>query len=117
MKNKFLVSLLLLALALPMFAFALGDPDAGAIGTDNFPKVEFADWIDTLLTIIFVFIIFGAIVFILYAAWLFATAQGDPGKVEKAKTIIFWVVIAVIVTALAWGVVKWLVEKFGGSLN
>ncbi len=112
MKNKFLAMLVVFGI-MPVVGLALPDPQAGgAAGTDNFPKVAFGDWVNTVMTIIFVIIVFASIIFILYAAYLFATAQGESAQVDKAKTIIFWVVIGVITTALAYGLIQWVLKQF-----
>lgn len=54
-----------------------------------------------------------AVVFLLYAAFLYLTAGGNDEKVKQAKNIIIYVVVAIIVALVAAGVVN-IVQNFIG---
>lgn len=61
-----------------------------------------------LLTRVFGFF-FGIVValssiFLLYAAFQYVIARGDEGKIEKAKNIIIYAVVALVVAAIAYAV-------------
>lgn len=49
-----------------------------------------------------------AVLFILFGAFLLATAAGDDKKVEKGRRAITFVFVAVVIAALAHGLVLWL---------
>jgi hypothetical protein len=57
-----------------------------------------------------------AVVFILYASFIYLTAAGDDTKVEKAKNIIVYAVIAIIVALLAGGFASLIGSFFGVNL-
>ncbi len=46
-----------------------------------------------------------AVLFLLYAAFTYLRAGGDPSKVDEAKNIIIYAIIAVVVAVLAKGMV------------
>lgn len=46
-----------------------------------------------------------AVVFLLYAAFLYLTAAGDSGKTDQAKNIIIYAIVAIIVAVLAKGII------------
>lgn len=50
---------------------------------------------------IFYFFMLLAVIFGIYAAFMFITAGGDEEKIKKARSIIFYVVIAIIIAVLA----------------
>lgn len=54
----------------------------------------------------FGFLIILAVVFVIYAAYLYLTAGGDPGKVQTATRVIAYAAAAVVVGALARGIVS-----------
>jgi membrane-associated HD superfamily phosphohydrolase len=57
-----------------------------------------ADWI-------FYILLFVAAIFIVIAGVNFVTAQGDPEKVKKARDMVMYAVIGIIVALLARGIV------------
>lgn len=88
-------------------ASAQGPADCGTPGAPACP-VTSVEGIFELLTKIFGFF-FGVVValasiFLLYAAFQYIIARGDEGKIEKAKNIIIYAVVALVVAAIAWAV-------------
>ncbi|MFA6136187.1 MAG: pilin [Candidatus Paceibacterota bacterium] len=67
---------------------------------------KIVQWVYTILFIV-------AVLFILIAAFYFITSSGDDTKVKKAKSMLLYAVIGIVVALLSWGIVKF-VE---GSLN
>ena len=53
-------------------------------------------------------------ILIIYAAFLLLTASGDVAKVNKAKTIILWTLVAVAIILLAKGLPSAVKGIFGG---
>jgi hypothetical protein len=52
----------------------------------------------------FAIVIALASVFLLYAAFLYVTSRGEGEKIENAKKIIIFAVVALIVAAIAAGI-------------
>lgn len=46
-----------------------------------------------------------AVIFIVYAAFLYLTAAGDEKKIGQAKDIIIYAVVAIVVAVLAKGII------------
>jgi len=63
---------------------------------------------------LFGFIVVIAVVFLLYAAFLYLTAGGNEEKLKQAKNIIIYVVVAIVVALVAAGVVN-IVQNFIGA--
>ncbi|PIR44111.1 hypothetical protein COV23_01600 [Candidatus Wolfebacteria bacterium CG10_big_fil_rev_8_21_14_0_10_31_9] len=100
-----LLSLLILpSLVLIDTAYAqVGPPDAQQVYIQTYGDViniieTIADWmLGILLTL--------AVIFLIYAAFLYLTAAGDSTKIDKAKVIIVYAVVAIVVALLAQGIV------------
>ena len=63
-----------------------------------------AGWIQTFFFII-------AIIFIILAAFQYLTAQGEPEKLTKARTMIIYAIVAIVVALVAGGM-KGLADTF-----
>lgn len=50
---------------------------------------------------------------IIYGGFLMMTSGGDPGKVQKGKSAVFGAVIGLIISILAFAIVKYVVESVG----
>jgi len=93
---------LVATLAAPLAAAAADE--YGREGVDTPEKVitiinKFGGWLYGALLAL-------AVVFIIYAAFLFLTSGGDAEKVGKAKKQLIYAVVAVATTILATGVIK-----------
>jgi hypothetical protein len=62
------------------------------------------DVLNFVLRIIFTVLMIAAIGFILYAAFKYLTAMGDPGKVAEAHKALLWAAVAIAVALVATGV-------------
>ncbi|MBI4262010.1 hypothetical protein HY624_00600 [Candidatus Uhrbacteria bacterium] len=60
-----------------------------------------------------------ALVLIIYAGFLWMTAQGDPEKVTKARDILIEATIGLIIIALAWSITTYITGTNGieGALS
>ena len=56
-----------------------------------------------------------AVIFIILGAFALMTAQGDATKIETGRTQILYAIIAVIVAAVSWGAVTWILEQIGAT--
>lgn len=54
-----------------------------------------------------------AVLFVIYAAYLYMTSAGDPAKVADASKYILWAVIASIVALSAFGIIALAKAVFG----
>ena len=54
-----------------------------------------------------------AVIFIIIGAFQLMTAQGDATKIETGRTQITYAIIAVIVAAVSWGAVGWILGMIG----
>ena len=46
-----------------------------------------------------------AVIFLIYAAFIFLTSEGTPAKIESAKNIIIYAIVAIVLGVIAKGVV------------
>jgi len=65
---------------------------------------DFVDLLGTISQWMFSIFIALAVVFLLYAAFLYLTAGGNESTVGRAKTVLIYAVIAIVVAVLAGGV-------------
>lgn len=70
--------------------------------------------INALINFLFFLAMAIAPILIIYAAFLLLTAHGDPKQISKAKTIIFWTVIALAIVLLAKGLPSVIKGVLGG---
>jgi len=91
---------------LPAFAITPGDIPGPIVAQQG--PVTITGWVEVLMTVIrwiytIVFIL--AVFFILLAAFFFVTSQGDPEKVTKARNMLMYAVIGIVVALLSFGIV------------
>ncbi len=105
MKNKISILGTIAGSALPFISFAIAGPTTpnlpGGVDTVTFGTVStvfctIAGWFFTLLILL-------AIIYILWAAYLYLTSAGDEEKIKKANHQLFYAAIAIIVAILARG--------------
>lgn len=92
------------ALALPVVSLAAPSLPAGTTpsGTGVEPVISIldkvGDWMFGLLLAV-------AAIYILWAAFTFLIARGDPKKIEEAKTALTYSIVAIVVGALTKGLI------------
>ena len=84
------------AVAAPLLAFA--QPPLTEYGSDYGAITKITDNIGSWMLGILIAV---AVIFVIYAAFLYLTSGGDEGKVTTAKNYIIYAIIAVIVGILA----------------
>ncbi len=115
--KKILLTLALVGLIVAPTVFgAIGEPGSGGTATSGIPQPSFVAWVNALARVIWILLIFAAIISIIIAGFTMATSHEDSKKVDQAKQVIFWAVIGIIVSSMAFGIVQWLVKKMGGTL-
>jgi type IV secretory pathway VirB2 component (pilin) len=127
LKTKYLslvlAVLFLFSLAFPVIALA-DCQNCGSIvccGNEGQPPCTIDDAF-CLVTSIVNFVLFQlapalAVIWFAFAGFTYLTSAGDPGKVKKAKDMIVYVVIGILIAYLAWGIVYSFIQALGGDTN
>ncbi|QQR65380.1 hypothetical protein IPH92_02265 [Candidatus Kaiserbacteria bacterium] len=85
---------------------------------------KFINWLkakdipEFLLNIIDILLVFALpliILYIMYAGYLFVTAQGNPGKVTEARTALLWAVVGGVIVLGAKIIVD-VIQQTAGAL-
>ncbi|MDO8466985.1 MAG: hypothetical protein Q7S83_02480 [bacterium] len=104
------------------FAFALPgegtNPPSNSLNLsdiDPLKNVTLMGLIDRIVGFAIGFIIAISVLFIIYAAYLYMFAGGDPKNVTQAKAIIQYTVIAIIIALMSQAMVKIVIELLGGT--
>lgn len=74
-------------------------PTAREIGAWLTIVLDVATWIYTI-------ILSASVLMVLYAAFLYLTAGGDPGGVKKASQALIYAIIGIVVSILAFSISK-----------
>lgn len=95
-----------LVLSSVVFAITAGEiPTSGQIGIKNTLQDETAGGVKGVIQSIvkWVYVIFFiiAVLFIIFAAYTYLTAQGDPEKVKNATNQIIYAVVAIVIALVA----------------
>jgi type IV secretory pathway VirB2 component (pilin) len=122
----FILSLLFLfSIAFPAIVFAACTPcpDGSLVccGNAGNPPCTIDDAF-CLITNIVNFILFQlapilAVIWFSFAGFTYLTSAGDPGKVKKAKDMIIYVVVGLLIAYLAWGIIYSFIQMLGGDTN
>ena len=97
----------ILALALPVLAFAQNLPEPIAPSGVNVPQgniTSLQSVLQLLCTVFawaFYFLIVLAVIFVIFAGFKYLTAAGDPEKVKGAGTMLIYTAVAIGVALLA----------------
>jgi hypothetical protein len=92
-----------------------GDGGGGPIGLINPLKAKtLEEAINALINFLFFLAMAIAPILIIYAAFLILTAGGDATKINKARTIILWTLVAVAIILFAKGLPSVIKGAFGG---
>lgn len=99
-KNIFAILAILTLILLPVAAFVNADEDAHVDeNLDIFVALNnVANYAYTLLLI-------AGVIALLWAGFMFITANGDPEKVNKAKMMVVYSIIGILVATMSRGIV------------
>ena len=87
----------------------------GSICIDNpIASTTFEDLVNSIINFIFYLALAIAPIMFIIAGFTFITAAGDPAKIQKAKDIVLWTAIGLIVVLMATGIIKVIQEIFSG---
>ncbi len=105
-KNIVKISLFAMAIILLTPVFALG------IETDP-PTLGMEEAIETITSIIFGALMAISVIVIIIAGFMFVTAGGNDDTVTKARTMLLYAVIGIVVAIIAGPLVNWIASVFG----
>ena len=118
MSKKFIASILALSLVLPVVTLG-GDeeqfPFTAASPRFSLPTVRLEATVVRITNLLFYFIVLISIIMVLWGGVTLATAAGDPSKVDLARHLIMYALIAIVVGAISWGLIN-LVASYLGRL-
>ena len=92
----------------PLTTFAQGITLTNPINSQTIPE-----FLLKIIDILLVFALPLIILYIMYAGYLFVTAQGNPGKVTEARTALLWAVVGGVIVLGA----KIIVDVIQGTAN
>ncbi|MBI2451165.1 MAG: hypothetical protein HYV52_02400 [Parcubacteria group bacterium] len=69
--------------------------------------------IKNISNVLIAFIFAISVIVILYAAFLYVTAGGDPEATNKARTILIYGIVGIAVAALSFGLSSYVIQFFG----
>ena len=99
-KKLIISSAVTVLLALPSLILAF---DAGA-PPNEIPSLSVNGIIEVIFSIIWPIAVAFFIIMFLLAAFMFATAQGDPEGIKKARSAVIWGVVGVVVALIAFSI-------------
>ncbi len=89
-----------------------------AFGTaSGLPNVDLVTFVGNLVRIFLGMIGVVLVLIIIYAGWIWMTAEGDPTKVDKAKKIITNAIIGLIIMMLSFAIATFIMGWLGGKGN
>jgi hypothetical protein len=103
--KKFLPVLVLISLALSAGALANGDE------VEELPELPVIETLDKIANIIFTLLLAVAGIMIVVAGLRFVFAGGNPEEVARARDVIMYALIGIIVAFLAKGIV-WFIKSY-----
>jgi len=116
MSKKFIASILALSLILPVITLAQDQfPFTAVSPRFSLPTVALESTVKRVTDILFYFIVLISIIMVLWGGVTLATAAGDPTKVDLARHLIMYALIAIAVGAISWGLIN-LVASYIGRL-
>ncbi len=85
--------------------------------TDDAPVIADLDGLmatmQTLINAMFWFLMALTVVFVIYAAYLFLTGGQDQEKIDKARRVVIYAIVAVVVAMLAQGLFRIVLNFLG----
>ena len=109
-KAKKILSITTVMLVLPVLALA-------AFSSPQEPGGSFSDFgtvFGKVLSLIWPIVAGLAAIMIVAAGIIFITANGDPEKIQMARSALIWSVIGLVVAILAWSIPRIISTVIGG---
>lgn len=86
-----------------------------ANGCPDYSNANFSDVVVKIISGVIAVLGTVAVVFIVIGGINYMTSQGDPGKTKKAKDTILYSVIGLVICALAFAIVNFVIAKIGAN--
>jgi len=78
----------------------------------NIPKVDGTTGIADILGIVYFIAGIVAVIVIIIAGYIYTTSGGDAGAVKRAKNMILYAVVGIVVIALAFTITQFVAGRF-----
>lgn len=123
MKIKTYVTILAMALfgaaiAVPAVPALAYDPLAGACASGSTSEVcankneKIEPFIKTIINTLLYVVGILSVVMIIVAGIMYTISSGDSGRVSKAKNMLMYSIVGLVVAFLAYAIVNWVVDLF-----
>lgn len=89
-------------------------PTIGLAQVGAAPTVDVLRALDDITNWLFAILLIVAVIYLIIAGYFFITAMGDPDKVSKARMMVLWSMVGVLVAVAAKGLVM-LVRRMVGT--
>lgn len=91
----------------------IADPDSSASGTGSGSR-SLKDLIPIIATTLATIIGILSVLMVIWSGFMYATAAGDPGKVARAKQILVYAIIGVIISVASGAIALFVSNTIGG---
>lgn len=98
-----LIGFLILPLLIPKEAIS---QTTGGQQVQTVPSVNVIDALYRIAQWLWTILLMVAVIFIIVGAYYFVTAAGNPDQITKARAMVLYAAIGVIVAGMAWGIVR-----------
>jgi len=112
-----MTAVVLLVLALPVAAQINNDNLNNFRENVGLGDVGLIELIGNIVKVVMGFLGVVAVLIILYGGFIWMTAMGDPGKVDKAKKLIYAGVIGLVVIFAAFAIASFVLSSLGTATN
>lgn len=109
--KKILYILLAYLLPIPAFASDLGLSKASGMGLEG----DLVGMIKKIVVAGLTLVGAVALAMIVYGGFLYISAAGDESQIKKAKTVIIYAIIGIIVIGVAYALVAFVIGAFGSG--
>lgn len=99
--SKKTLFLILLALVFISFPFGYASAQLHSYG----PDISFKNVVDAVVSGIWIFFVGIAVVMFVVSGILFLTAQGDPAKLQIARSSVYWGLAGIVVAIVAYSII------------
>lgn len=94
-----------------------GKLDDTKLGDSLGGNIPLPELVGNLITAILALLGVIFVAFIIYAGFKWMTANGDPGKVDKAKAMIVQSTIGLIIMLISYGITEFIINSIMNSTN
>jgi predicted permease len=107
---RFLIVLIITAFILPLSVSAQYQVTVPSGSSYGLPESDLVDVLEGIIKWVVGFVVLIAILMIVWAGMSYMVSAGDQSKVETAKKIFTYAIIGLLIAALAYAIVKFIIE-------